>query len=303
MSDSPKPVHSRYDHPRRPFSIAGILIGLVLGVSAGLFYAWNLAPAQEVDTEPWQLDANGRANYTAAIALAYAEDGDLGRAVERLVSLHFPGDPIQGVADVACQLASTGYGNSTSGLQTLRSMIRLYRLQGRSGCADDLIPMDENTTSGVVNLTLPTPTITLTPPPSKTPTPEVRRPTPTPLLLIVPTQIPQNDFTLVSVTTSCTTDQSGLIVVEVYDTNGATGLPGMEVRVRWSGGESRFFTGLKPEKGPAYADFQMDSGIDYIVDMPGRADPIQQPLSAVPCTTPNGDRSVISYRVLFRSTE
>jgi len=47
----------------------------------------------------------------------------------------------------------------------------------------------------------------------------------------------------------------------------------------------------------------MASGIDYIIDMPGRADPIRQPLSAVPCTTPNGEQAVIAYRVLFRAAE
>ena len=45
-----------------------------------------------------------------------------------------------------------------------------------------------------------------------------------------------------------------------------------------------------------YADFLMESGKDYIVDMPGHADPVPQPLSAVPCTTPNGERAIISYR-------
>lgn len=301
-TDSP-PAQSRYNRPRRPFSVLGILLGLILGVAGGVFFAWNIAPTEEVDTEPWQLDVDLRAQYTAAIALAYAQDGDLPRAVNRLVGLRFPGDPIQGVADVACQLASTGYVNNTSGLNAVRSMMNLYRLQGRTGCADQLIPMDGNQGTGVVDIELPTPTYTLPPPPTKTPTPVVSNPTPSPVLVNVPTLVPQNDFIMVGVTTACSLDRSGVIVVEVYEVNGSTGIPGMEIRARWSGGESRFFTGLKPERGSAYADFAMESGIDYIVDMPGRADPVQQPLSAVPCTTPNGERATISYRVVFRSAE
>ena len=46
---------------------------------------------------------------------------------------------------------------------------------------------------------------------------------------------------------------------------------------------------------------QMETGKDYIVDMPGHADPVPQPLSAVPCTAPTGERAIISYRVVFRS--
>jgi len=75
----------------------------------------------------------------------------------------------------------------------------------------------------------------------------------------------------------------------------------MEIRARWDGGESRFFTGLKPERGIGYADFQMEAGIDYLIDMPGRSDPVSRPLSAVPCTTESGARALTSYTVIFRS--
>ncbi len=305
MSDAaaPRPARSRYERPRRPFSVLGIILGLILGVGAGLGYAWGIAPMEQSNIAPWQLDAEGRTSYTVAIALAYGQDGDLGHAIERLVALRFPGDPIQGMADIACQLASTGYANSTSGLDALVTMIRLYQLQGRAGCADQIIGANSSQSGGVVTIDLPTPTTTLTPPPSKTPTPLNNRPTPTALLFIVPTQAPQNAFDLISVTTNCSLGQSGLIMVDVYQLNGSTGIPGMEIRARWSGGESRFFTGLKSERGDSYADFTMASGIDYIIDMPGRADPIRQPLSAVPCTTPNGEQAVIAYRVLFRAAE
>jgi hypothetical protein len=90
-----------------------------------------------------------------------------------------------------------------------------------------------------------------------------------------------------------------LITVEVYDVDGSTGIPAQEIRARWDNGESRFFTGLKPEKGAGYADFQMEQGKDYIIDMPGHADPVPQPLSAVPCTTSTGERAIISYRIRF----
>ncbi len=299
MTEAPP---SRYRRPRRIFSIPAILIGLILGISAGLFFTWTLAPVQEFDTEPWQLNAAAKDQYVVAIALSYAHDNDLGTALNRIVGLQLSGDPIQAVADAACRLATTGYVNSSGGLHAVRSMMRLYQPQGRSGCADTLISLDDSQGGVVVTIEMPTPTQTLTPPPSKTPTPAAAFPTPTPVLVIVPTVPPQNDFELISVKPlTCSSDQSGLITVEVYDSDGATGLPGKEIRARWDTGESRFFTGLKPEKGPAYADFRMDAGKDYIVDMPGHADPLPQPLSGSPCTTDTGERAIISYRVIFRA--
>jgi hypothetical protein len=74
------------------------------------------------------------------------------------------------------------------------------------------------------------------------------------------------------------------------------------VRVRWDGGESLFATGLKPERDAGYADFQMEPGMSYIVDMPGLSDP-SQPLTATTCALENGDRSVISYRVILRPAQ
>jgi len=294
-------IPRRYLRPRRFFSIPGVVIGLILGVAAGLIFAWNIAPTQETDTEPWQLKADIKDQYVVAVALNYAHDNDLAGAINRLVSLQLPGDPIQAVADTACRLASAGYVNSSSGLHAIRSMMKLYQVQGRTGCADSLISANDTQAGSVVTIELPTATATLTPPPTKTPTPVAVFPTPTPVLVIVPTVPPQNDFNLISVTTNCGTNISGLITVEVYDADGATGLPGLEIRARWDTGESDFFTGLKPEKGPAYADFQMETGKDYIIDMPGHADPVPQPLSAVPCTTPTNERAIISYRVLFRA--
>src|SRR5690606_6567175 len=126
-------IPRRYQRPRRLFSLTGILLGLVIGIAASLYYAWNLAPVQEQNTEPWQLAADAKDQYVVAITLNYAHDGDVGKAIDRLVSLQLPGDPIQAVADTACRLATTGYANSSSGLRAMRMMMRFYTLQGRSG--------------------------------------------------------------------------------------------------------------------------------------------------------------------------
>ena len=288
---------SKYRHPRRPVSLLALFLGLIAGIAGGLVYAWVANPRVEFDTEPWQLNDQDRAQYIIAITLDYSYDGDLSRAVNRLIALKPKGDPIQEVADVACKLATTGYVDSSSGLRAIRSMMLFYQLQGRTGCADTLIPVTDSGTS-VVSIDVPTPTVA--PPASKTPTPEgAARATPTPSRPVLPTTQPQTDFDPPVIRTYCDTALSGLIEVFVQDFNG-DGIPGQAVRVRWDGGESTFFTGLKPERGPSYADFQMESGKGYTIDMPGRSDPSDQPLVADPCTTEAGKQSVTSYRVYFR---
>jgi hypothetical protein len=41
------PPRSRYNRPRRIVSVWALLIGLVLGITAGLTYAWTVDPVVE----------------------------------------------------------------------------------------------------------------------------------------------------------------------------------------------------------------------------------------------------------------
>jgi hypothetical protein len=290
----------KYTRPRRFFSITGVIIGQILGVAAGLYIAWVVMPVQEYDVEPWQLRDEDKSQYIVAVALGYSYDGDLNLAVKRLLDLRLGSDPIQYVADVACQLATSGYVSSTSGLHAVRSMMNFYQLQGRASCADSLINVDDNAPTAVVQVALPTSTPTLVPPDTKTPTPPVVAQVSTPTPIPIPTTPAQGSF-IVLVNTTCSSTESGLIQVNVYEINGSTGIPGQRIRVRWDGGESIFYTGLIPERGPSYADFAMEEGKSYRVDMPGLSEPLQQPLAAVPCNDPTtGERAIITYRVTFR---
>jgi len=281
-------------------SWVGLLLGLAIGLALGLTYAWVIDPVVEYDTQPSQLSAEARRDYLIAISLAYREDGDLRRAVERLVELRLPGDPFQAVADAACELFLQGVDSNTE-RNTIEAMIALYSPQGRSGCADesDLF---------LVALATPTPfptaipvTPTLVPPPTKTPTAA------TPLLLTpptaapirTPTEAPQvDDYIIANIQTFCSVTLAG--VIEVYvQWPGVGDQPGIPVRVAWDSGEDRFFTGLKPERGAGYADFQMEANRAYTVELPGRSRR-SNPLTASPCTTDSGERSTTSYRVVFR---
>ncbi len=285
---------SKYRRPRRPFSIWGLLFGVIAGIAGGLVYAWILNPRIEVQTAPWQLNKQDRANYIAAITLRYSYDGDLNGAVESLLALKSPGDPIQEVADVACELATNGYAQTGTGLRALQSMMQFYQLQGRKGCADNLISLGQPTV--VVQVDVATPTAQ--PPATKTPTPESpAQATPTQPAFI-PTVQPKTSYTIATIRTDCDAQASGVIEVRVQDDAG-DGVPGQAIKVRWDTGDSTFYTGMKPERGPDYADFQMEAGKSYTVEMPGQSDP-SQPLVATPCNTADGKQVLTLYRVYFR---
>lgn len=145
---------------------------------------------------------------------------------------------------------------------------------------------------------VPTPTATLPPPPSKTPLPSEA--TITPDFVVVPTTVPQRRFQGRIASTFCDTELSGIVEVFVQAVGGAA-IPGQRIRVRWDGGEDSFFSGLKPERGPAYADFRMQEGLAYTIDMPGQSDPITTPLLAEACFTEGGQQALRSYRVVFVS--
>lgn len=295
--------NSRYLRPRltKMVSWTGLILGIAAGVGVALYFTWFVSPLELDNIHPYQLTDTDRAQYVALVAVSFAHNSDLQQATDRLLTAAPRGkDPFQEVADVACVLAQTGYVSSSSGIRAVRSMTTFYQLQGRSSCADELSLLAAAPTP-VVTAVLATPTAP--PPPTKTPTiAPSPLPTNTPLPVFVPSEAPLEEYILVNVQTYCNPALSGLIEVFVQDFNG-TGIPGQPVRVRWDGGEDTFYTGLKPERSPAYADFQMEDGTAYIIDMPNRSEPSSRQLTAVPCTTETGDRATTSYRVVFRPAE
>ncbi|HUN06301.1 MAG TPA: hypothetical protein PLQ56_06860 [Aggregatilineales bacterium] len=293
--NQPPARESRYRRPRSLVAWSALLIGFLIGLGGGLFYAWNINPVVQIDTQPWQLTSRARAEYMAAIALDFGYDGDLNLAVQRLIELRPQGDPFQMLADAACQLATSGYVDSNAGLQAVQSMKLLYQLQGRTGCADTLVAAVAQPTEVILSLPTPTPLPPATKTPTQVPTPA---PSPTAAAPIQPTVPVQSDFVPPVVRTFCDASLPGIIEIFVQQVGGE-GLSLQQVRVRWNDGDNLFLTGLKPERGPGYADFDMEAGLSYIVDIPGRSDPTSSPLVASPCTTETGATSITSYRVFF----
>ena len=61
-----------------------LLTGLVLGLAIGLVISLFIAPAVNAEALPHELDQAGKVIYREQIALAYATNHDLSRAMSRL---------------------------------------------------------------------------------------------------------------------------------------------------------------------------------------------------------------------------
>jgi hypothetical protein len=289
---------------RRNLAIIVGLVCLATGISAGLYYAWKVSPLVQTNTAPWQLSADGQRQYMIAASLAFARDHDLKRTVDRLVDLQLGDKTWQAVADAACDLARTSYVSTNTGLAAVRSMVELAKSQGVTGCASTLLPLYTSTPAPTSTIATVTPS--LIPPSTKTPT-STLGPTFTPATLVAGnlTPTPGGDFKVALVEPFCSAKTPGIIEITVQDSSG-TGIPGVQVEVATDSDKDDFFTGLKPERGPGFADYTMpvdsNSSSAFTVSIPGSTDH-SRPLTPAACTvavSDGGGKSVTSYRVVFR---
>jgi hypothetical protein len=84
-------------------------------------------------------------------------------------------------------------------------------------------------------------------------------------------------------------------MVTVLDADGQP-KPNVELFVRWSDGDDHFFTGLKPEISPGYADLEMIKGETYQVEAVVQSDVAREMVADV-C---EGQERLASWRVVFR---
>lgn len=278
------------------FSYSVFAVGLIAGLALGLALTRIHGPLQRSNSEVWQLRAADRHHYQIAIALEYAHRGDLPKALAKLIAMRPARDPLDALAEAACALGSSGYLRSDSGIKALSSAVALYSSQGRVGCAEELLPR-EATEAAPDAAIAPAPKAGYaTPLPTKPPLPEAGAP----ISRLAPTAVPQRSFEARSARSHCDTAAPALIEARVVDYLGR-GIPGQRIRVRWGEREDVFISGLKVDRGDAYADFQMDEGLEYAIDMPGAAEPLGASLSTGACYSGNR-RSLKSWRVTFVET-
>lgn len=271
------------DHPRVPFFLQ-IILALLAGLGLGLAYSWLIFPRNSVNADPSILRADFKSQYRSVIAAAYASSHDLDQARVRLSLLKDPdsvqalnaqaqqmlaaGEPFDSVRSVA-QLASDLQQGSVSIIPTNTTVANEVFSPTETSQPATTPPTSDDTTATV----LPT-NSSETPLAAASPT---LRPTRTPL------PSPGKPFELTEKKTVCDPSlPEGLLQVMLMDARERQ-VPGVEIIVIWNGGEDRFFTGLKPEVGNGYADFQMVEGITYSVRVIEGGTPVSD-ISIPTCT-------------------
>ncbi len=292
MGREPPITPRRPRRPRRGFrltlsglaSTSLLLLGLVLGLGGGLYYAWVLSPIVYTAASPARLRADLRADYLLLVSQSYGADGDLNRARARLQALNVPDSGALVLAQLETALR-TG--------RPAAEVRQLARLAQALGVQAEAVALFAPTPAAPPVTTAPTPapatatptllpTLTPTASPTSTPTPSpTLRPSATPS----PTAEPA--YRLLSQERACVGDRAHPVIEVITLDALLEPLPGVEVLVSWDSGEDHFFTGFKPAGGPGYGDFTMSSDTSYTVILAAGSPPVSG-LRLEPCPAAAG---------------
>lgn len=258
--------------------LGGFLIGFFVGALLGFTYT-RLVPLSPYIT-PAQLSQPDKELYLLLVAAAYRHDGDLSKAERRLAALAYE---------------DVGQKTSELGLSYIEQEADIRDIQSLAALAFALNEIDPDTDPAQLHAYLPTATSTPAPvatatvaaTPTSTPTPlptptatrtiparstaentqtETVNPTITPRNTVTPG--PNAPFGLAQSVPLCDNSANGTLRVYVRDRFG-NGIPGAQIEVNWATGQDKFFTGIKSEANPGYADFQMEFGQIYQVKLLG----------------------------------
>lgn len=314
-------------------SWAIVALGIAVGLALGLLYTWIIDPIELTNTYPALLRADYRRDWVRLTALSYALDEDLEQARARLDDL-----PDEDVSAALSELIED-YAAAGRPAATLRRLSKLA--QALDVYTPAMIvyldtPAPPTSTPTSTSTITPSPTSTATPTetpspthtatatptipsplPSPTPRPTVTLPSPTPSSTPTPTLTPTPSPTpplvarleLAEKEQLC---QPGLtphveVIVEDEDSEGVAG---MAVWLTWAGGTDRAVTGLKPQAGAGYVDFELEPEMSYAISLGEMGIPLVSGLQLEPCPTEtdaeakaeeNIEPLIGSWRVLLRA--
>jgi hypothetical protein len=215
------------------------ILGVTLGFIFGLYYAWEISPLDPKDAKPSDLEPHFQAEVQTLIALAYANTGNLSRAIRRL-------DPFP----------------DSNSAESLRALAQQNLADGRS--EEDVLAVAQ-LAAALTNPTKPTSTPQQIPKTAISTSPPTQTSTTVPAPTQTSTPIPAYQLRSQEKVCDPTLD-SPLIQVLVYDAVGEP-VPGVEVLILWEQGDDHFFTGLKPKVSPGYGDFTMSPGTTYTIQI------------------------------------
>jgi hypothetical protein len=273
-------------------SILQIILALLIGLGMGLAYSWLISPVEYVDASPALLRADFKDQYRVVIAASYASTHDLASARARLELLS-DADPIAELSAQAQRMVSAG--ESYDRVQPLAQLATDLQqgIVSEPATSTPFTPVVNTPTLETPSVEEPTQANSTDSPVIPTssfkqtplPTQPLFTPTPRPTFTSVP--VPGDPFTLVGQDTVCDPGlQPGLLQFTLMDTRRRQ-VAGIAITVTWAEGESRFFTGFKPELGNGYADFIMQADTVYSVRVVEGGTVVPN-ISAPLCTDPNG---------------
>ena len=107
--------------------IVFFVLAILLGVSAGLFYAWMINPPALGGTTPDTLRKDYKTDYVLMVAEVYQKEHDLGRADSRLAVLKAPSS-LRAVQDAILDASDLGY--SQTDMSTLAALAMALQNSG-----------------------------------------------------------------------------------------------------------------------------------------------------------------------------
>ena len=253
-----------------------LVLGLVIGIAGGLFYAWRVNPVSYVDAAPSSLREDFKFDYISVIAASYATTNELDQALIRL--------SVFGIDDLEIFLEKLAQNRLAEGRPESEARA-LAKLAAAIGDQPQIAQLPK------------TPTVTTEMgEPSESPQPSATSP-PRPTRVITPTS--SAPYQLVDQQLVCNPLLGQpLLQVNILNNLG-DGVPGLPLLVIWDTGQDTFYSGLKPELGLGYADFRMTEGVTYTLQVRD-ADRLVTSLTSETCTDETGDPYAGSWLLTFQ---
>lgn len=246
--------------------MVGTAFGSVaLGAVAGLLIAWVLAPVQFTNAEPADLKQSLKDDYVLMISAAYELDGNLAIAKRRIGALALS-DPARTFNDlIAREKQSLGNPAIQDALiHTSQALGYKPPFVAQRPAPGTRTPLD----SGA-----PAPTETVT------------------------------AFGLKEHSKLTCADEPDTAYLRLFTRDRAgRDLPNIAISIRWENGEEIVYTGLKPERGLGYADFQAEPGTYSITIVNAQSDTVSDLLIGAAPANCKADRGVTprGWKILFQ---
>ncbi|MBP8998373.1 MAG: hypothetical protein KBG10_08820 [Anaerolineaceae bacterium] len=112
--------------------LIGFFIAILIGIAGGLMLGWLFNPNEAPSTRLRDLREDFKADYVLMVAEAYAGDGDLGQAINRLEQLN-PDNPLRAAQEGLLTAQKMGYQDwEMRYLIDLEAAVRQWKAEGET---------------------------------------------------------------------------------------------------------------------------------------------------------------------------